>query len=211
MAWISGNRQLTLAEMQNNAEIIQGYGVAQGWSPNAICAILGNMSWESSLSPGRWGDYDQGGTPHAYGLVQWNPYTKYSEWAGSGWQDNGTRELERISYEAANGLQWSSAAPYTFTQFLYDRVSGIDTLTRYFCWYYEMPAVQAMENRLYWANYWANNLDWDDPPHPPPPDPPSPDPPEPPDPGPDPPGPGPTPTFPYWILFKFRGRGQIWL
>lgn len=32
-----------------------------------------------------------------------------------------------------------------------------------------------------------------------------------PGPGPDPPGPGPGPMgFPWWILFKFRGRGQIW-
>ena len=205
-SWEYGPNSLDADQMLNNAKLVQQWGWSFGWSDNAICAILGNMQEESTINPGIYGD-----SGNAYGLVQWNPYTKYSEWAGSGWQDNGTRELERISYEAANGLQWSSAAPYTFTQFLYDRVSGIDTLTRYFCWYYEMPAVQAMENRLYWANYWANNLDWDDPPHPPPPDPPSPDPPEPPDPGPDPPGPGPTPTFPYWILFKFRGRGQIWL
>lgn len=211
MAWISGNRYLTTAEMQNNAEIVQGYGVAQGWSPNAICAILGNMSWESTINPGIWGDNGD-----AYGLVQWNPYTKYSEWAGSGWQNNGTRQLERISYEAANGLQWSSVppAPYTMTQFLYDRVSGIDTLTRYWCWYYERPSVTAMETRIYWANYWATHLDWEDPPHPPPPDPPSPDPPEPPGPEPpEPPGPEPPepPIFPAWLLFKFKGRGQLWL
>ena len=212
MAWISGNYRLSMAEMQNNAEIVQGYGVAQGWSPNAICAILGNMQQESSINPGIYGDYING-TPHAYGLVQWNPIEKYSNWAGAGWQDNGTREMERISWEAANNEQWSSSAPYTFTQFLYDRVSGIDTLTRYFCWYYERPdpAQANIAGRIQYANYWATYLDWDDPPHPPPPDPPSPDPPEPPDPGPDPPGPGPTPTFPYWILFKFRGRGQIWL
>lgn len=211
MAWISGNRYLTTAEMQNNAEIVQGYGIAQGWSPNAICAVLGNMSWESTINPGIWGDNGD-----AYGLVQWNPYTKYSEWAGAGWQDNGTRQLERISYEAANGLQWSSVppAPYTMTQFLYDRVSGIDTLTRYWCWYYERPSVTAMETRIYWANYWATHLDWDDPPHPPPPDPPSPDPPEPPGPEPpEPPEPDPPepPIFPAWLLFKFKGRGQLWL
>lgn len=211
MAWISGNRYLTTAEMQNNAEIVQGYGIAQGWSPNAICAVLGNMSWESTINPGIWGDNGD-----AYGLVQWNPYTKYSEWAGSGWQNNGTRQLERISYEAANGLQWSSVppAPYTMTQFLYDRVSGIDTLTRYWCWYYERPSVTAMDTRIYWANYWATHLDWDDPPHPPPPDPPSPDPPEPPGPEPpEPPGPEPPepPIFPAWLLFKFKGRGQLWL
>ena len=122
--WITGNRYLTLAEMQINAELIQGWGLAAGWTPNAICAMLGNMQTESSINPGIWESLTaySGG----YGLVQWTPYTKYSNWAGPGWQNNGYKELQRIQYEAANNLQWfynseiGQAPPYSFADFLAD-------------------------------------------------------------------------------------------
>ena len=37
--WISGNRYLSTAEMQNNAEMVMQYGTRHGWSLNAIAAI----------------------------------------------------------------------------------------------------------------------------------------------------------------------------
>ena len=204
MAWISGNRYLTLAEMQNNAQIIQAYGLSEGWSPNAICAILGNMQTESSINPGIWENLTPGAG--GYGLVQWTPYTKYANWAGAGWQNNGTRELERISYEAANNMQWfynsdlGMDPPYDFESFLYDAATDLTTMTNYFLWFYEHPGNPIQPQRAVNAQYWYDFLDWDDPdpPDPPDPDPPDPDPPEPPE---DP--------FPWWILFKFRGRGQV--
>ena len=144
MAWIYGNRYLSLAEMQNNAEIIQAYGLSEGWSVNAICAILGNMQAESSINPGIWESLApfQGG----YGLVQWTPYTKYSTWAGTGWQNNGNKELERISWEIANNQQWfynsqiGMAPPYTFAEFVNDEETDLATMANYFLWFYEHPA-----------------------------------------------------------------------
>lgn len=198
--WITGNRYLTLAEMQVNAELIQGWGLAAGWSPNAICAMLGNMQTESSINPGIWESL----TPYSggYGLVQWTPYTKYSTWAGPGWQNNGYKELQRIQYEAANNLQWfynseiGQAPPYSFADFLADDTTDIETMANYFLWFYEHPANPIQPARGTQALYWYNYLDWDDPPGP----------------GPDPPGPDPPmpSDFPWWILFKFRGRGQVW-
>lgn len=202
MAWITGNRYLTLAEMQQNAVLVQGYGLANGWSPNAICAILGNMQSESSINPGIWESL----TPYSggYGLVQWTPYTKYSTWAGSDWQNNGTKEMDRIQWEADNNQQWfynselGIAPPYTFSEFLSDDETSIETMANYFLWFYEHPANPTQPARGTQARYWYNFLDWENPP-------------EPPGPGPDPPDPPEPPPFPYWILFRFRGRGQIWL
>lgn len=190
MAWISGNRYLTLAEMQNNAELIQGYGLANGWSVNAICAILGNMQAESSINPGIWENLTawSGG----YGLVQWTPYTKYSSWAGAGWQNNGNKELDRIAYEAANNIQWfynseiGQAPPYSFADFLTDDETDLATMANYFLWFYEHPQNPIQPQRAANAQYWYEHLDWDNPPGPP-------DLPE--------------PEFPWWILFRFRGRG----
>lgn len=195
MAWISGNRYLTLAEMQNNAELVAQYGYYNGWTLNAISAILGNMQAESSINPGIWESLTawSGG----YGLVQWTPYTKYSNWAtsqGYAWQNNGNAELERISYEAQNGLQWfynaeiGMAPPITFQQFL-NSTDNINTLSNYWLWFYEHPAdpyagTQATRQGYtqYWYQYLTDN-------------PPDPDPPDPPDPGME---------FPYWLLFKFK-------
>ena len=76
--WIAGNRYLNTAEMQNNARVFRGRGLSIGWSSNAIFAMLGNIQAESGINPGIWENL----TPYAggYGLTQWTPYTKYSEW-----------------------------------------------------------------------------------------------------------------------------------
>lgn len=190
MAWISGNYYLSTAQMLNNAQLIQGYGLAHGWTPNAICAMLGNMQAESTINPGIWESLApfQGG----YGLTQWTPYTKYSSWAGTGWQDNGNKELDRISWEIANNQQWFYNAqigmypPYSFADFVSDDETDLATMANYFLWFYEHPANPTQPQRAINAQYWYDTLDWDNPPDPPEPDP---------------------PWFPWWILFKFRGRG----
>ena len=103
MPWITGNRYLSMTEMQNNADIMYSFFTDHGWTVNAIAAMFGNMQTESTLNPGIWQDLDPfvGG----YGLVQWTPYTNYSDWAGVGWQDNGQKEMERIIYELEHNLQ----------------------------------------------------------------------------------------------------------
>ena len=193
MAWIYGNRYLDADEMLNNAQIVQEYGLASGWTPNAICAILGNMQTESSINPGIWESL----TPYSggYGLVQWTPYTKYSNWAGIGWQNNGDKQLERIDYEAAHNEQWfynaeiGQAPPYSFSAFLADDTTPIATMANYFLWFYEHPADPIQPARGQQALAWYAALDWDVPPGPEPPEPPEPQ------------------NIGWWILFKFRGRG----
>ena len=193
MTWIAGNRYLSLAEMQNNAEIIQAYGLAQGWTPNAICAMLGNMQSESSINPGIWESL----TPYSggFGLVQWTPFTKFSSWAGTGWQTAYNKQLGRISWEIENNQQWfynaqlGIAPPYSFAEFVADDETDITTMANYFLWFYEHPANPTQPVRGTQAQYWYEHLDWENPPGP----------------GPEPPEP--EPPFPWWILFKFRGRG----
>lgn len=71
MAWVSENRALTQAEMENNADIIVAYYRSLNYADLTIAAILGNMQAESSLSPIR---QEVGG--QGYGLTQWTPKSK---------------------------------------------------------------------------------------------------------------------------------------
>ena len=68
MAWISGNRYLTQAEMENNANIVIAYYRGLGIADATISAILGNMQAESTINPAL---EEVGGS--GYGLVQWTP------------------------------------------------------------------------------------------------------------------------------------------
>ena len=127
LTWISGNRYLTAAEQQNNAKIIYRYLYAKGWTRNAVAALLGNMEVESTINPGIWESlasspesyYENHGRYPGYGLVQWTPHTKYTDWAGSDWKTNHNKQLERLIYELENGLQYypSTTYPETFREF----------------------------------------------------------------------------------------------
>ena len=112
-----------------NAEKIYGIFMAQGWTVNAIAAMIGNMNYESNLNPAR--VYKVGGFPHsgaslsdigndqavnhpkeAYGLVQWkglgktdpnnNQLVGYAIRYNTEWYD-GDIQMQRLLWEYANG------------------------------------------------------------------------------------------------------------
>lgn len=166
--------------------------MGQRWSKNAISAMLGNMEAESGINPGIWESLIPYGT--GYGLTQWTPYTKYSDWAisagFSAWENNGPAECSRIVYEAQNNIQWfynsqvGQSPPITFTQYTISALP-INTLSDYWLYFYEHPADPWGQAPIRRANSarWYNNIDWH---------------------GYD-PGPGPGPgNIPPWMLFKFR-------
>ena len=97
--------------MTNNAGIIKDYFHNNGWTMNAIAAIVGNMQVESGINPGRWENDDVGNLSGGFGLVQWTPATKLRDWIdstyGGGDYTNGDYQLDRIIYELENGLQYS--------------------------------------------------------------------------------------------------------
>lgn len=177
MPWITGNRYLSMSEMQNNADIMYAFFTEKGWTVNAISSMFGNMQTESTLNPGIWENLDPfvGG----YGLVQWTPYTLYSDWAGDGWQDNGQKEMERIIYELENHLQWISTSlyPMTFREFSQsDKPPAY--LAQAFLYNYERPAVKPQPARSKQAEYWYEYLAG----HPP------------------------VKQIPIWLLFKLKER-----
>lgn len=120
------NEGFTQANQEQNAREIWGYFQSRGWTLEAVSGMLGNIEYESWINPAQWETnfaiYGAGG----FGLVQWTPWTKYTDWAGSGWESNYRKQLDRIQYELDNGLQWEEKPQYGSMSF-YDFTQSTQT------------------------------------------------------------------------------------
>ena len=161
MSVTSANRYLTQTEMEGNAEVIASVFLANGWSINAIAAMLGNMQSESGINPGIYENLDSTSTTNGFGLVQWTPNTKYKTWAdangyGSDYGDI-FGQIVRIRYEVENGLQWISttAYPLSFKAFTTSAESP-EYLAQAFLYNYERPASLDQPARSTQAREWYN-------------------------------------------------------
>lgn len=107
--------------MENNALIIRDYLALNGWSFNAISALLGNMQAESGINPARWENDIVGNLGGGFGLVQWTPATKLINWVEVQYSDgvlpsndytDGFNQLARIEYEVNNNIQYYPTAAF---------------------------------------------------------------------------------------------------
>lgn len=136
------------------------------------------MQTESTINPGIWENLD----PYyrGYGLVQWSPYTKLTDWIiEQGWASNTEEALtsynsqvDRIIYEAENGLQWFSNPeapikdpPISLSEFLVSDLPP-STLANYFLWFYEHPGETIQPARAKQADEWYEFLTGKVPPQP---------------------------------------------
>lgn len=132
----------------------------QGWTPNAVAGMLGNMMVESTVNPWMfqhgldWSDpaaiiADNGGM----GLTQWTPCRKYYQWALDSSLDpkSGYTMCARIMYEYQNNLQWSldNYGRHTWEDFVTSTEEPW-ILADVFLWAYERPADPDEQQR--WAN-----------------------------------------------------------
>lgn len=160
---------LTMEQMKVNARYIYGFLLAKGWSVNAIAGMLGNMQSESTINPGRWQNENVGNGP-AYSIVQWDPFTKYTNWcAEKGYVDPSEMDvaLMRILYELENNLQWIATSKYNYS---FQEFSTSDKtpyeLGMAFLLNYERPADQNQTNRGTQAEFWYEYLTGETPPTP---------------------------------------------
>lgn len=145
------NGEAYLEYRENNALVIAQIMRGYGWKDNVIAGIFGNMQVESSFNPGAyygWSDYSS----VSFGLVQWDPTSKYEEWAaGEGYTPFHDIEYqcERIRRELEYGLggQYSNRdygvyAPFNITraEFLASEETPY-FLASVFAYNYERPAV----------------------------------------------------------------------
>lgn len=104
----NSSKSLSMDQMKVNAKYISSYLQDKGWTLNAIAGVLGNMQHESTINPGRWEGDDVGDGP-GYGLVQWTPYTKYTDWATlNGYPDPSVMDgnLARVIYDFTHNVQY---------------------------------------------------------------------------------------------------------
>lgn len=164
----SGNYFLTLEEMTVNAQYILDYLLMQGWTKESVCGMLGNMETESTINPGIWQNLDYGNMNGGFGLVQWTPASKYTNWADSNslvWEEMDSN-IKRILYEVENNIQWihPDMTFYEFTQL----TTSPEECAMLFLEHYERPANPNQPDRATQARYWYDNLTGGGNPDPPP-------------------------------------------
>lgn len=146
---INNTRPLSEEESKKNWLAFWSFFKEKGWTANAVAGILGNAYYESTVNPNRW----QGDIPYAepvssqgYGLVQWTPWTKITNWLKEKgyWPDVskfGQGECERIQWEMENNQQWIATTTYpdSFSDFSKSTKDSY-TLAIEFLANYERPA-----------------------------------------------------------------------
>lgn len=159
--WISKNGWLTNPEMENNAELGWTFFQSKGWTLQSVCGMLGNMEYESNINPGIWGNLSPWGDPDGkgYGLVQWTPYTRITEWMTShGYKiDDGNGQCQKIHEEMlANAWIVTDKYPMTFQEFAKSTADPAE-LAWVFLYNYERPAnfnqPKRAEAALKWWRY----------------------------------------------------------
>ena len=160
--YYSGNYYLTQSEMEVNAAYIVNYFLPKGWTLNAICGMLGNMRYESTINPGIWQNLNPNNPNLGYGLVQWTPSTNFIDWCNSRGLSITSMDsaLMRIEFELENGLQFYPSSTYdmTFREFKVSEENP-SLLGDIFLKNYERPEVQNQphrgENALWWYQYFS--------------------------------------------------------
>lgn len=151
-----------MSQMKINAHLVYDRLSEAGFTVNAIAAILGNMQSESSINPGIWESLK----PFAggYGLTQWTPYTKYSDWAGDGWENNGDKQCDRIIYEFNNGEQYFPTKDYPLSADEFrTSTNSPQYLATAFLRNYERPKNQNQPKRRTQAAFWYEYLTGEEP------------------------------------------------
>lgn len=170
---IAQNRYLTRDEMHQNASYIWWFLSQRGWTANAVAGMLGNMEVESSINPFIWQNLDEGNFEGGFGLVQWTPATKLTDWCSKNslvYYEMNPQLLRLIwEQENENGQFSSDGTPYsmTFTEFKNSTLSPYE-LGMIFLACYERPTDSNQPSRGTNAEYWyeyITGLVFDDPTH----------------------------------------------
>ena len=168
-------KALSTAQMQTNAVYFRNYLQNQGWSLNAIAAVLGNWQSECTLNPNRpQKSTFPSTTGGGFGLPQWTPWgKKYGAWcrqnniAIMARDDNPSGEFEpQIAYheyECTNGYNggrtWfnNHGYHYTWSQFKVS-TDAPETLAAAYYWQYERSAAHDPGTRPSQARSWYTYL-----------------------------------------------------
>lgn len=146
--WYGNEYGITDEQMRDNAGYIWNFLGSNGWSLQAVAGILGNTEYESGMNPAIWQNLDPTDTGNGYGLVQWTPSTKFTDWASERGKDITAMPTacERIIYEKDNNLQWRTSSDFPIG---FQRYWNTQNHSAYYCggaWLlnYERPTAQTV-------------------------------------------------------------------
>lgn len=152
--------------MYGNAVLIHAYLQDEGFTDAAIAGILGNFERESTINPGLWQSLNQGNLSGGYGLAQWTPATKYTNYANANSIDmndadeNGPGQLDYLLYSVTQG-EWMLRPSYGYTYSWADFKALTDPqeAASAFLYQYERPAVYTSEPvRRGYAQEWYDEM-----------------------------------------------------
>lgn len=164
MAWISRvgvQSYLTEDEMKTNAIEFYNYFSSIGATLESICGMLGNIQRESGLNPG---NKQTSSTSSGWGLIQWTPSTVLTSWCNQRrylWY-NGNIQCYRIKCEgegtdgASGYFIPTTAYPYTWEEFI--ALTDVHTAVYAYLYERERAGVEAIEQRLQYADEWYEYL-----------------------------------------------------
>lgn len=153
--WYAPDEYLSQTQMDTNALWIAAWCKKNrpDWTMTAIAAMLGNMQTESYINPGIWESKinweargeDPEDNSHGYGLVQWTPWGKYTNFAERHGYERVhiASQMKRIGAEVDLGLQWIGAgswSDWTFTDFMHSTDTAYN-LAGAFVRCYERPNI----------------------------------------------------------------------
>ena len=153
----TGNYYLSEAERADNAKLIYQILTGYGWSKNAICATLGNLEQESTLSPGIRQIYGSG-----FGLAQWTPGSNYTNWAAKNGYDDASIEGQLLFLNwtmrsdcPTEYKMWyrTSSFNLTYEEFICS-TQPVTYLTEAFMREYERPGTPHLDRRVAYAERW---------------------------------------------------------
>lgn len=208
-------------QTDNASEIWRTLVNVYGWTENSASAVIGNFQSESALNPGQFEHGKNYSMSDGFGLGQWTPATKISNYIGSTNKDDMADGAKQMLYFISHPGQYStyflnpdgSSRYYSETGLPYitnmadfsQSNASISDLTKLWAICWERPGSaeyhRSISTRINRASHWFNEFSGSPTP-PTPPDPPPP--PEPPTP-PRPPKPIDAQTF-FYIMMILKRR-----
>ena len=161
--------------VRDNAQEVYDKLTNAGWTHNAACAVIGNLIHESTgINPGQF----QGGYGYSwsagFGIAQWTPGTKVSNYIGSqsqGVADNGDRQMDLLisdsqqyntyflNPDGSSHYYNLTGLPYITSMAAFSRSNAsVNDLTAVWmiCWERPNADYAALSSRQQYAAYYDN-------------------------------------------------------
>jgi len=167
------SNKLTQSQMEHNAVAIYHRLQKAGWTKKAICALLGNMHWESgSINPGGWEKDTTTYLLNGFGLVQWTNADKAKtrdqaiNWITAQGYDKVDLfgQVDRILFEVdktngtQDGYQWAKCSCAVCNNMTFEAFTkspkDAPILAEIFEHSYERAKHSEHDKRIEYAEYW---------------------------------------------------------